>query len=209
MIKIVIAEDHNSLIDGIKLLLQSETDIQFLGYANNGEELCDLVALKKPDVVITDIRMPVMDGITATRNILITSPQTRVIAFTMFDQDDAVEQMLAAGARGYILKNSSLNVLLQAVRAVHEGKHWFDPGISVPAGASGIKTKGLLSKRQIEILKLIGLGKTNQEIADELFIGKTTVETHRKNMIRILNLKGSGELLRYAVESKYTFNSQN
>jgi two-component system response regulator NreC len=207
MIKIVIAEDHNSLIDGIKLLLQSEPDIQFLGYANNGQELCELVALKKPDVVITDIRMPVMDGITATRSILTTHPQTRIIAFTMFDQDDAVEQMLAAGAKGYILKNSSLSDLLLAVKSVHAGGHWFDPGISLPAGTPGIKTKGLLSKRQIEILKLISLGKTNQEIADELFIGKTTVETHRKNMIRILNLRGSGELLRYAVESKYTFQS--
>lgn len=203
MIRLVIAEDHNSLIDGIKLFLEYEEDIQFVGYANNGQELCALVKLKRPDVVITDIRMPVMDGITATVEILKAQPEIKVIAFTMFDQDEAVQQMLKAGAKGYILKNSSLKELLFAIRTVHLGNTYYDPGI-VTSESSG-KTKGPLSKRQVEILKLIAQGKTNQEIADQLFIGKTTVETHRKNMIRILNLKGAGELLRYALESKYKF----
>ncbi|MBA4053135.1 MAG: DNA-binding response regulator [Marivirga sp.] len=203
MIRLAVAEDHNALIDGIKLFLESEDDIQFVGYANNGLELCDLVKRKNPDVVITDIRMPVMDGITATKLILKTDPGTKVIAFTMFDQDEAVQQMLEAGARGYILKNSSLKELLFAIRTVYKGNNYYDPGIVV--SESTTKSKGPLSKRQIEILKLIALGKTNQEIADQLFIGKTTVETHRKNMIRILNLKGAGELLRYALESKYKF----
>jgi two-component system, NarL family, response regulator NreC len=205
MIRLVIAEDHNALVDGVKLLLEKEDDINFVGYANNGEGLCDLVKLKRPDVVITDIRMPVMDGITATREILKLEPSTKVIAFTMFDQDEAVQQMLDAGAKGYILKNSSLHELLLAIRAVYNGGAYYDPGIQMPGYVSKSKHKGQLSKRQIEILKLIARGKTNQEIADQLFIGKTTVETHRKNMIRILNLKGAGELLRYALESKYDF----
>jgi len=205
MIRLVIAEDHNALIDGVKLLLEKEDDIQFVGYANDGEKLCDLVKRKRPDIVITDIRMPVMDGITATRNILKLLPGTRVIAFTMFDQDEAIQQMLEAGAKGYILKNSSLQELLKAIRTVYSGENYFDAGIQMPGQLLNTKQKGLLSKRQIEILKLVALGKTNQEIADQLFIGKTTVETHRKNMIRILNLKGAGELLRYALESKYDF----
>lgn len=205
MIRLAVAEDHTALIDGIELLLQSEPDIQFIGAANNGQELCALVKLKKPDVVITDIRMPVMDGITATRHIIATMPGTKVIAFTMFDQDDAVQQMLDAGAKGYILKNSSLKDLLAAIRTVYAGNTYFDPAIKIPDSANTSTPKGPLSKRQVEILKLVALGKTNQEIADELFIGKTTVETHRKNMIRILNLKGAGELLRYALESKYKF----
>jgi len=205
MIRLAVAEDHTALIDGIELLLQSEPDIQFIGAANNGQELCALVKIKKPDVVITDIRMPVMDGITATQHILATLPDTKVIAFTMFDQDDAVQQMLAAGAKGYILKNSSLKDLLAAIRTVYAGNTYFDPSINIPDSTTTSAAKGPLSKRQVEILKLVALGKTNQEIADELFIGKTTVETHRKNMIRILNLKGAGELLRYALESKYKF----
>jgi two-component system response regulator NreC len=205
MIRLVIAEDHNALIDGIKLFLENENDIQFVGFANNGEDLCNLVTRKRPNVVITDIRMPVMDGITATRHILKIDPSIKVIAFTMFDQDEAVQQMLAAGAKGYILKNSSLKELLSSIRTVYSGDTYYDPNIVIPQGIPSKTNKGLLSKRQIEILKLVALGKTNQEIADQLFIGKTTVETHRKNMIRILNLKGAGELLRYALESKYKF----
>jgi two-component system nitrate/nitrite response regulator NarL len=204
MIRLAIAEDHNALIDGIKLFLDLEDDIQFVGYANNGQALCELVKNKKPDVVITDIRMPVMDGITAAKYILKLEPSIRVIAFTMFDQDDAVRQMLDAGAKGYILKNSNLTELLSAIRTVYNGGHYYDPGIVIPEKTRS-KSSGPLSRRQIEILKLVALGKTNQEIADQLFIGKTTVETHRKNMIRILNLKGPGELLRYALESKYKF----
>ena len=205
MIRLAIAEDHNALIDGIKLFLEYEADIQFVGYANNGHDLCELAKAKCPDVVVTDIRMPIMDGITATSLMLKTDPSLKVIAFTMFDQDDAVQQMLAAGAKGYVLKNSNLTELLAAIRAVYRGEPYYDPGIVVGAQAVHTKSKGLLSRRQIEILKLVALGKTNQEIADQLFIGKTTVETHRKNMIRILNLKGAGELLRYALECKYKF----
>ena len=204
MIRLVIAEDHNALIDGIKLFLEYEDDIQFIGHANNGQELCDLVKRKLPDVVITDIRMPVMDGITATREILKINPAIKVIALTMFDQDEAVQQMLAAGAKGYLLKNANLTELVKAIRIVYHGESYYDSTLVIPE-LTPQKAKGPLSKRQIEILKLIAQGKTNQEIADELFIGKTTVETHRKNMIRILNLKGAGELLRYALESKYKF----
>lgn len=205
MIRLVIAEDHNALIDGIIRFISDEKDIRFVGYANNGEALCQLVEVKHPDVVITDIRMPVMDGISATRHILRPYPDIKIIALTMFDQDEAVRGMLDAGAMGYLLKNSNLVDLLDAVRAVAKGQKYFDRSIVTSAGASIPKGKSLLSRRQVEILKLIAEGKTNQEIADQLFIGKTTVETHRKNMIRILNLKGTGELLRYALESKYKF----
>lgn len=206
MIRLAIAEDHNSLIDGIRLFLEYEEDIEFVGFANNGEELCRLVAQKMPNVVITDIRMPIMDGIAATRKIIKITQNIRVIAFTMFDQDEAIKEMISAGATGYILKNSSLKELLMAIRKVHRGETFYDPNIIIPDTATkSAQTKGRLSKRQLEILQLVALGRTNQEIADQLYIGKTTVETHRKNMIRILNLKGSGELLRYALESKYDF----
>jgi len=205
MIRLVIAEDHNALIDGIKLFLEFEDDIELVGIANNGKDLCDVVERKKPDVVISDIRMPLMNGIEATRIITKLSPSTKVIAFTMFDQDEAVSQMLDAGAKGYILKNSSLKELLEAVRKVCQGGTYYDSNIILNNTTSSKKAKGVLTNRQIEILKLIAQGKTNHEIAAILFIGKTTVETHRKNMIQKLNLKGSGELLRYALESKYNF----
>lgn len=208
MIRLAIAEDHTSLIDGIKVFFEYEEDIEFLGFATNGKELLELAKNKRINFVITDIRMPIMDGIQLTRALTKHYPEIKVLAFTMFDQDEAVKQMLNAGAKGYILKNAGLKELLHAIRTIHKGESYYDHNIQVPSDTnmkSGRREKGLLTKRELEILKLIGVGKINQEIADELFIGKTTVETHRKNMMRKLDLSGSGELLRFALQNKYDF----
>ncbi len=204
MITVAIAEDHQALIDGIKSYVRYEDDIKIIGQANNGEELLKLVRLKQPKVVLCDIRMPKLDGIEATKTILKELPYTKVVAFTMFDQDEAVRQMLTAGAHGYILKNSSLEVVLEAIRKVASGKTYYDRKIHHP-NAEKNSTKSVLSSREREILQLISKGHTSHQIADELFIGKSTVDTHRKNMIRKLGLSGAGELLRYAVEKKYKF----
>ena len=204
MITIAIAEDHQALIDGILSYLRYEDDIEVLGTANNGEALLKLVRLKQPKVVLCDIRMPILDGIEATKAILKEFPHTKVIAFTMFDQEDAVQQMLEAGAKGYILKNSSLKVVLEAIRTVVNGKTYFDDQIHLPQEKNST-TNSILSSREREIIQLIAKGRTSHQIADELFIGKSTVDTHRKNMIRKLGLSGAGELLRYAVERKYDF----
>jgi two-component system nitrate/nitrite response regulator NarL len=204
MITVAIAEDHQALIDGIESYVRHEDDIKVIGHANNGEELLKLVRLKQPKVVLCDIRMPKLDGIEATKIILKELPYTRVVAFTMFDQEGAVEQMLAAGAHGYILKNSSLEVVLEAIRTVAAGKTYYDKKIVVKETEKN-SSKSVISKREREILQLIAKGHTSHQIADELFIGKSTVDTHRKNMIRKLGLSGAGELLRYAVEKKYEF----
>lgn len=207
MIRLAIAEDHQALIDGLELLLKYEDHISIVGTVNDGEALLHLVRLKQPNVVITDIRMPKMDGIQATTIIKKEFPHTKVLAFTMFDQDEAVSQMIAAGADGYILKNTALKVVLEAIREVSEGKKYFDSNINVNGAENNPSksSKGILTKRQTEILHLIGQGKTSREISEELFIGTHTVDTHRKNMSRILGLKGKGELLRYAMERKYKF----
>jgi len=204
MITIAIAEDHQSLIDGIKSFLEYEDDIKVVGEANDGERLLEIVRLKKPDVVLTDIRMPKTDGITATRQIMKEFPFCKVIAFSMFEQDEAVAQMEAAGASGYIMKNASLKTVLAAIRAVMKGETFFD--ISLKKTDYKKKEDDVhLSKREQEIIKLIGEGKTSQEIADILFIGKTTVDTHRKNILKKLSLQGKSELLRYSMEKKYDF----
>ncbi|NJX16343.1 response regulator transcription factor [Tamlana crocina] len=207
MIRLAIAEDHQSLIDGIKLLLEYEDGISIVGTANDGQALLDIVGKKRPNVVLTDIRMPKTDGIEATRLIKNQYPEIYVLAFTMFDQLEAIQQMMDAGASGYILKNSSLEEVHQAILAVAKGKTYFDANINTNAlnSESSNKTKGVLTKRQIEILELIAQGKTSREIADQLFIGTHTVDTHRKNMARILGLQGKGELMRYALEKKYRF----
>ncbi len=204
MINVVIAEDHQSLIDGIKIFLEYEDDIKVVGEANDGERLLEIVRLKQPDVVLTDIRMPKMDGITATRHLKKEFPGCKVIAFSMFEQDEAINQMQEAGAEGYIMKNSSLKVVLAAIRTVMDGETYFDATIK----NSNLKKTDNdipLSKREMEIVKLIGEGKTSQEIADILFIGKTTVDTHRKNILKKLSLQGKSELLRYSMEKKYDF----
>ncbi|WP_053992156.1 response regulator transcription factor [Mangrovimonas sp. TPBH4] len=207
MIRLAIAEDHQSLIDGIQLLLEFEKDIVVVGTANDGEKLLEIVHSKHPNVILTDIRMPIMDGIEATKQIKTQYPDTNILAFSMFDQTEAISQMLEAGASGYLLKNSPLTEVLSAIRSVAEGNNYFDANINTNAlnSSQSPSKKGILTKRQIEILELVAQGKTSREIAEELFIGVRTVETHRKNMIKILGLQGKGELMRYALEKKYRF----
>lgn len=203
MIRIVVAEDHQSLIDGIKLSLASQPDLEVVGEANDGEQLLEIVRLKQPHVVITDIRMPKCDGIAATRLIKKEFPSTKVIAFSMFDQEQAAQQMRDAGASGYIMKNSSLKKLLEAIQSVAKGIDYFDESLSVKSPYN--KDEIVLSTREAEILRLIGEGKTSQEIADALCIGKSTVDTHRKNILRKMNIHGKTDLIRYALERKYDF----
>ncbi len=208
MITVAIAEDHQSLIDGINLILEYEKDIKIVGNANDGEALIDIVKAKQPDVVLTDIKMPKIDGVAASKIIKREFPNTKIIAFSMFDQDEAIKQMISAGASGYLLKNSPLEEVLQAIRTVITGQTFFDASINIEAiGDSSEKTnkKPLLSKSEREILRLIGEGKSTSEIASLRFTATSTVEKHRKNMIRKLGLSGKGELLRYALEKKYDY----
>jgi len=204
MITVAIAEDHQALIDGIISYLEYEEDIKIVGHANDGQALIELVRRKQPRVVICDIRMPKTDGIAATKIIKKEFPHIQVLAFTMYDQEKAIRQMLNAGATGYILKNSSLDIVLEAIRTLDKKETYYDAKLNVNEPSKN-NSKSLLSRREKEILALIAERKTSLEIAEELFIGKSTVDTHRKNMIRKLNLSGANELLAYAIEKKYEF----
>ena len=209
-ITVAIAEDHQSLVDGIELLLRYEEEISIVGMANDGEALLEIVQKKQPQVVLTDIKMPKIDGIAATRLIKKDFPNIKVVAFSMFDQEEAVSQMVKAGASGYLLKNSPLEEVLKAIHSVMKGEEYFDAAIDLSfmnASNANKAKKPLLSKSEREILKLIGEGKSTSEIANIRFTAVSTVEKHRKNMIRKLGLSGKGELLRYALERKYDFES--
>lgn len=209
MTTIAIAEDHQALIDGIELLYRYDNRISIVGMANDGKALLDIVRQKLPNVVIMDIRMPIMNGIEATRLIAKEFPSIKVIAFSMFDQDQAINEMREAGASGYVLKNSSLSILDSAIKAVVDGDLYFDPSLNMedynPAFAKAKINNSPLSKSEQAILKLIAQNKTSSEIAALRFTAVSTVEKHRKNMMRKLGLKGKGELLKYAVEKKYDF----
>ena len=204
MIRLAIAEDHQAIIDGLTLLFQYDDAITVVATANDGETLLNKIDKHQPDIVITDIRMPKMDGITLTKHIIQKYPKIKVIAFTMFEQEDAIQQMLDAGVSGYILKNSSLEVVRKAILSVSQGGTFYDHNIIIKERIKK-PNAGLLTNRQAQILELIALGKTSREIADSLFIGIHTVDTHRKNMARILGLSGKGELMRYALDKKYRF----
>ena len=213
MITIIMAEDHQMLIDGVKSFFEYDEHINIIGEVNNGEDLVKLVSLKQPKLIITDIRMPKMDGIQATKIIKKEFPYIHVLAMTMFDQPDAIKQMLDAGATGYLLKNSGIKMLTKAIIAVAKGETFFDPNVAFnfmnnyidKNVAIGKSEKVILSNREREILELIANGKTSKEIAENLFIAKTTVDTHRKNMIRKLHLSNGNELVKYAIDKKYQF----
>ena len=213
MITIIMAEDHQMLIDGVKSFFEYDDDINIIGSVNNGEDLVKLVSLKQPKLVITDIRMPRIDGIEATKIIKKQFPHIYVLAMTMFDQPDAIKQMLDAGATGYLLKNSGIKMLSKAIVTVANGDTFFDPNVAFNFMNNyidknvviGKSNKVILSNREKEILNLIANGKTSKEISESLFIAKTTVDTHRKNMIRKLNLASGSELIKYAIDKKYQF----
>lgn len=209
MINIVIAEDHNSLIDGIDVFFRFEKDINIIGKVNDGVALLELLAQKNRHVhiVIADIRMPKLDGIEATKQITAKYPHIKVIAFTMFRKRELFNKMIAAGAKGYLLKNAKLPILLQAIREVHAGKTYYDSDLPFEEenSTANIKKKDKLTKRQNEILELIGQSLNSKQIAAKLFISEHTVEAHRKNMIKKLNLKGRDALLKYALNRGYDF----
>lgn len=213
MITIIMAEDHQMLIDGVTSFFEYDDEIQIISTVNNGEDLVNLVALKQPKIVISDIRMPKMDGIEATKKIKQQFPHIKVLAMTMFDQPEAIKQMLDAGATGYLLKNSGIKMLHEAIETVAEGKTFFDPNVAFNFMNSYIDDKVtigksdtvVLSSREKQILGLIASGKTSKTISEELFIAKTTVDTHRKNMIRKLDLSSGNELVKYAIDKKYKF----
>jgi len=213
MITIVMAEDHQMLIDGVQSFFEYDENISIIGTVNDGEALVKLVTLRQPKLVITDIRMPKKDGIQATKEIKKKFPHINVLAMTMFDQPDAIKQMIDAGATGYILKNSGIKMLSKAIETVAKGETFFDPNVAFNFMNSyidenvtvGKSEKVVLSSREKEILGLIANGKTSKEIALDLFIAKSTVDTHRKNMIQKLNLSTGNELVKYAIDMKYQF----
>ncbi|OYU80860.1 MAG: DNA-binding response regulator [Flavobacterium sp. BFFFF1] len=205
MITVVIAEDHQAMLDGIRLSLKPENDIRIIGEAKDGEMLLDLVRRTQPLVVVTDIRMPKCDGIAATKIIKNEFPEIKVIAFSMFDQHIAVTQMKEAGASGYIMKSSSVFLLQDAIRSVHVGNTYFDHAII--ANDAIAHNSAHLTTREKQILRMIGEGRTTEEIGTELCISSETVGTHRKNIHKKMNLHGKSDLIRYAIESKYDFYS--
>lgn len=207
-IKILIADDHRIVRDGIKSLLQDEKDMVVIAEAENGKQAIEILEKQKADVALMDIQMEVMNGIEATQMIKEKFPQTKVLALSMFSDYGFISKMLKAGATGYILKNADKTEITEAIRKVAKGENYFSFEVSekILDRAKGKKEESSsmliqLTDREKEILKLIAEGLINKEIADKLFLSPLTVDTHRKNLLRKLNVKNTAGLVRYAVEN--------
>ena len=209
--KILIVDDHEVVRDGLKNILTSLENISIAGEAGNGEDAVKMYATLKPDIVIMDISMPGMNGIEATRVIKEKDPDARILILTMHDNQEYLNQIIRSGAKGFILKNTDKEELLDAVKTVAGGDNFFSKDISKLIIDNYIRTaketeKGdaykevPLTKREIEILKLIASGYSNQEIANILYISYNTVDTHRKNIMHKLSIKNTAGLVRYAIE---------
>jgi DNA-binding NarL/FixJ family response regulator len=207
-IKLLIADDHGIIRDGIKLMLNKTPELEIVAEANNGQEVIDYLAknAKSIDVILMDINMPVMNGIEATQTISETHPDINILALTMHIEETYISNMLKAGALGYILKESNKDELIDAIKSVALGKKYYSNEVSVTlinSLMSDDKDKDKeLSEREIEILSFIASGNTNREIGEKLFISGRTVETHRRNILNKLEVKNTAEMIKYAIQNK-------
>jgi DNA-binding NarL/FixJ family response regulator len=209
MIRVILADDHTIIRDGIRALLAEEAGLEVVAEAGNGQEVLDVLATTPCDVVIMDINMPVMDGFGAMPHIREQFPEVKVLVLSMLDNPNYVVRMLKAGASGYVLKNADVAEISHAIRTVAAGRQYICTEIGlnllqqVAVGATPTETPvrkaNDLSKRELEVLTLIAEGLTNAEIADKLFTSKRTIETHRQNIIEKTQAKNTAALIKFAV----------
>ncbi|MFZ6012529.1 MAG: response regulator [Bacteroidota bacterium] len=209
MIHVILADDHQVVIDGLKAILVQEDDIKVAGEALDGEKL--LALLRKSDgqpiVVLLDINMPGIDGIEATKIIRQKHPHVRILILSMYNKPTFIKGLIEAGVSGYILKNTGREELLRAIRTVAGGEEYFGSEVTktiMNSFKSGADPTVELTKREIEILKLVAKAYSTAEIAEKLFISTYTVDTHRKNLLSKLNLKNTAGLVNYAVQNGLT-----
>ena len=206
MIKIVIADDHQIIIDGLKSLLALEETIQIIGEANNGAVLLQSGLLANPDLILMDIGMPVMDGIEASRTIKKTHPAIKILVLTTYADQKSIKEMLKIGVDGYLLKDAGKDQFIEAIHAIMNGKTYFDSRVTAVVMNSLQPQKKVensltpLTPREKEIVKLIAEGKSTSEIAAMVHLSLLTVETHRKNIYTKLGMNKIASLVRYAID---------
>lgn len=200
-------DDQSIILDGLQALLAQDDEVQVVGRACNGREAVSRAKELMPDVVLMDIGMPEMDGIEATRELLACCDGTRVLALSMYDHPDLIQEILEAGASGYILKNISKEELSLALRTVNSGRSYMMQEVRVILDKTirtqkdrGEASSHVLTKREKEVVKLICMECTTPEIATALFLSTQTIDTHRKNIIQKLGVRNTAGLVRYAKE---------
>lgn len=211
-VRVIIAEDHVVLRQGLKLLVEQDENLAIVGEAGNGQQVLDTLSDVSTDVVLMDVNMPVMDGYEATKRVRSSYPDTKVIALSMHNNLPYVQKMLNCGASGYLLKTTNQDELCAAIKLVAGGMRYIGGELSIqllertatPDAYQEPMTgeeKGL-SKREVEVLSLIAEGYTNVQMADKLFTSKRTIETHRQNIMEKTQAKNTANLVKYAIENK-------
>ncbi len=208
-IRLIIADDHQIVLDGLKMVLKDQNDVEVLATFGDGEEVMQYLRTNREgvDVAILDIEMPHLNGIETTKKIKKNYPDVRVLVLTMYKKEGFISRILEAGADGYLLKNCGGEELLKAIRTVNTGENYLSNEVSRVIISSyknpSQSQKTRLTRRETEVIKLIGAGKSAREISEALFIQSSTVETHRRNIIDKLGVANTLELVRYAVENGY------
>ncbi|MBE9035598.1 response regulator transcription factor [aff. Roholtiella sp. LEGE 12411] len=216
-IRLLIVDDQSLIRQGLKAILEQEPDLHVVGDAENGKVALELVAALQPDVVLMDIRMPEMDGRTATKLIVQNFPNVKVLVLSTFDDDSYLTGAMRAGAKGYLLKDMPSRELADAIRFGHYGYTQFGPGLfdkllatkatsATTSQDSASSKPSEITAREQEVLRLIGVGATNREIAQQLYITEGTVKTHVTSILSRLNLKNRSQLAIYA---NSVFNEEN
>ncbi len=206
-IRVLIAEDHQTVREGLRLMVGNEPDMEVVGEAGDGREAVRLAQELVPDVVLMDVSMPVMNGLKATEKLKECCPQIKVLTLTRHTDDGFLQQLLKAGVSGYVLKQSAPDVMLAALRAVSAGGIYFDPSVAakVMGGLTRSRAKPgpealkELSDRESEVLRLIAWGHSNKEIAARMEISVKTVEAHKANAMRKLDMRSRIDIVRYAL----------
>jgi DNA-binding NarL/FixJ family response regulator len=208
-ITVLLADDHTVVREGLRALLKAEADLAVVGEAHNGRMAVELTKKLHPAVVVMDLAMPQLNGLEATRQILLAVPATKVLILSAHNDDEYVERVIAAGAAGYLLKQSSAQILAQAIRTVKQERPVFSPAIARRLGDAGGKLRvrgnaprrrrSLLTSREEEVLQLVAEGAPNKQIAAELGISIKTVEKHRQQLMDKLAIHDTAGLTRYAI----------
>ena len=207
-IRLVIADDHEIFRDGLALMLSKQDSLSLVGQAGDGRELVQLVTEQRPDLVITDIKMPKLDGIAASKLLLRENPELKIIALSMFDEENLIVEMLETGAKGYLLKNADKKEILEAIFAVYEGEIFYCRDTTARLATLIVKSKfdphkkkisALFTDREKEIVRLICLQCTAQEIGDRLFLSKRTVEGYRTRILEKMDVKNTAGVVVFAL----------
>lgn len=206
-IRITIVDDHSLFRNGLKFLLQMQPQFVVEGEFANGLEFVNHLNTATPDVVLLDISMPIMDGVEAAQKALEMHPNLKIITISMFGDHIYYNKLISLGVKGFLLKDSEVSDVITAIESVHKGGHFFSPQLIKNLLQSGNKTDSITSKleisdRELEVLRLLCSGLSNQEVADKLYISKRTVEKHRANLLEKTESKNSAGLVVFAIKNK-------